>query len=811
MIPASMLHNKEPESERSSLSHTAIIGALFFLSGFTTLVYEISWTRQIGNVVGNTVTASSIVLASIFVGVAIGSYIAAARLRAVQPMILFSGCEFFAAVWALSVPWALASFESMVAWNSNWPVGTESVIQVILVSSVLLPATIPLGATLPAIDRALRRDRVRSRSSSLPTLYGLNTMGAMAGGIICSYGMIMSFGVSGSSRVAACLGILVAVVSAVYGMTTQELEQINVLEQNVPQSALLNHARQEDLNRSWWVAGVSGFVILAFEVLYTRLFSLVFHNSIYTFGNIVTAFLLSLAIGSWLSVLLQRRWNPEKLIPYAAVFAAIAVMVSLWFFVRISRLDYFVVNGSVSSHLLQSFLLVVGVVVVPVTLMGLLLPLSWQLNGSRQLNNHDIGRLVAVNSVAAAFGAIMAGIFFLPLLGLWASFLLLAGILILLSSLFSQQHTAYIGAAASLFIMTAVSVDSYSWQNLGLGKNEVLITRRESAFGWIDVTRDLNGTNWYLRENLHYRHGVTGEQATRQKRQARLPLLLHSHPEKVLFLGLGTGMTAAGALPFQDVMSLEVVELIPDVVEAAKELGDSSGSIFKDKRTTVKVDDARHFLNTSSKNYDVIVADLYVPWESKTGYLYSQEHFLSVADRLNSDGMFCQWLPLYQLGKGEFLSICDTFASVFPHTSLWWGKMDASQPIIALVGMKGPIQLNEMRLTTLFEKLNVKETFHDQELSNFEHLQLSCLGVWKQQGSLLNTDEFPRVEFNTPNSLMAKQLLKGRNFQAFYDKVLSTLQAPSILSDKKEFISPESFNSLRETQSFLILGGKHYN
>lgn len=811
MISVYMSQIRKPEFIRKCFPQFAVVGALFFLSGFTTLVYEISWTRQLGNVFGNTVTAGSVVLASVFIGLAIGAYAAATQLQAVPPMLLFAGCEFLAAIWTLCVPWVIGILRSFAhAWDYAWLGNMGTIFQAICVISLLLPATLPLGATLPAIGRALQRDRPKSSSSSLPILYGLNTLGAMIGGVVCSYWMIMNFGVSGSSRVAACLGIGVAIVSTVYATKAQKVGQAAACDQYFLQRTLCNRATSRETNGAWWIAAVSGFVVLAFEVLYTRLFSLVFHNSTYTFGNIVTVFLLSLTLGSWLSALLQRRLDPGKLIPFVAIFAAVTVMVSLWLFVRISRLDYFITDGSMTSHLFQSFLLVAGVIVIPVMLLGLLFPLSWQLNGPTP-NNCQIGYLAAINSATAALGAAMAGFVFLPLFGLWGSFLLLSGILILLGSLFSQRSAVLISAGLALALLTTIAVDSHSWQSLGLRKNEALVTRRESAYGWIDVTWDRNDNNWYLRENLHYRHGATGDQAARQKRQARLPLLLHSHPQDVLFLGLGTGMTAAGALPFHDVMKLDVVELIPDIAKAAEELGGSSDSIFKDERTSVIIDDARHYLRTSPKNYDVIVADLYVPWESQAGYLYTQEHFLIVEDRLNTKGLFCQWLPIYQLGEGELVSICDTFASVFPHTSLWWGKMDPAQPIIALVGSKAPIRLNEKRITSFFEKINANVVYDDQELSNIEHLRLSCLGDWKQQNSALNLDEFPRVEFDTPKSLMSKMLLKGRNFQTFYDDFLFKLKVPPIFLDENELISNALFDSVKATQRFLLFGSESGN
>src|SRR5439155_25371910 len=89
--------------------------------------------------------------------------------------------------------------------------------------------------------------------------------------------------------------------------------------------------------------------------------------------------------------------------------------------------------------------------------------------------------------------------------------------------------------------------------------------------------------------------------------------------------------------------------------------------------------------------FDVIVCDLFVPWEGRAGYLYSVESYESARRRLKPGGLFCQWLALYQLGPEEFELIADSFASVFPSVTLWWGQLDGRHPILGLIGSDGPL------------------------------------------------------------------------------------------------------------------------
>ena len=136
--------------------------------------------------------------------------------------------------------------------------------------------------------------------------------------------------------------------------------------------------------------------------------------------------------------------------------------------------------------------------------------------------------------------------------------------------------------------------------------------------------------------------------------------MLHPNPKDTLFLGLGTGVTASSAVSLKTVKSIEIVELIPEVVEAVSTLNEQNLNVLDNQKTNVICDDARHFLRTREKQYDVIVADLFVPWESQTGYLYTEEHYKTIGKRLRPDGYFFQCLAVYQLGDQQLNCILDS-------------------------------------------------------------------------------------------------------------------------------------------------------
>src|SRR6185369_11179022 len=93
----------------------------------------------------------------------------------------------------------------------------------------------------------------------------------------------------------------------------------------------------------------------------------------------------------------------------------------------------------------------------------------------------------------------------------------------------------------------------------------------------------------------------------------------------------------------------------------------------------------------------LIIGDLFYPWDSGAGSLYTTEQFRLVQKHLNSDGIFVQWLPLHQLTEYEFGVMANTFMSVFPQVVLWRDNFYSEQPIVAFVGYNKPTVLDPHR------------------------------------------------------------------------------------------------------------------
>ena len=765
-----------------SLMDTYLVLVIVFCSGASGLIYEISWSRQIGAFFGHSVTAASITLAAYFAGMAFGYAAGGLRFaRRVSPLRAYGWLEIFIGLYALALPWVL---EITDACGSSWINNSTSHIVLLAARSVtcfivLLPATFAMGFTLLMITNwVTRRFSHISTASEVASLrsfyYAINTFGGLLGVLASTFIFLATVGVARTSYLAAAVSLACGSIALLVDKTFP-LQAWAIDEQPVKDTKSGRRVRYS----FYLLSGISGFVTLAAQVLYVRLFTLVFHNSTYTFGAVITVFLASLTVGAFVESRLQRQSRFGTLVNIATTIGGLLLITSVIVFLCSTQLSYFSVGDSFATYFVSAIVLVTFVVGPPISLLAMILPTTWRMASGATTQGNEVGSLTCVNAVAAAVGALTANFVLLPFVGLWGSFILLATLLLASSLAFSTRPLNRVWVATSALALVALSVgltkSANYYDRLSLGKSETLVKRWHSSYGLIDLTHNEWSGVSKIRQNLHYRFGATGKSA-REYRQANIPLLLHPQPANVLFLGMGTGLTAGAAITHEQVATIDVVELIPEVAEAARLLRKENYGLIESEKVHVHIQDARDYVRSTNKRFDVIVSDLFVPWESETGYLYTVEHYQLVRERLTSKGLFCQCLPLYQLGPVEFELIADSIASVFTTVEIWWIQLDADKPIVALLAyddfQKTSSEGLQARLDQLWKV--VKST--DETIGNKYRLLGLYQGNWpRRSDQLLNTDEHPRVEFLNPISHRDGRMLSRRNLEEYYDRVFENL------------------------------------
>ncbi len=757
---------------------------VFFISGATGLIYEISWARQIGLLFGHTAQAAGVVLAAYFLGLAIGYWAAGEYTKKSKKALRnYALAELIVGFWSLSIPLLLMlNQNAFILSFLNHPTPfLQTIIRIGFVIAILLPGTVALGATLPFMAQFISYQftfhQKKSQSKGIIKAYAYNTLGAFFGVVLMNTFLIHRLGVVGSSYAAALLSFFCAVSALV--IFPGEVRTITEEKSSPQKITLLIYS----------VVFISGCGILGLEVLYTQLFALVSQNSTYNFSVVLGAFLVSLALGSFAVPLLRSSLSSSSIISLACLGGAIAIPLSEIVFRYLTNFALLETKGSFVFYLGSNFFIALFVILPPVALLATVLPATWALY--KNISADLIGKLSALNTIAAVVGAIASSFLMIPFLGLEISFALLSLLYLIfgITFLYHEKKWTHFSwqICLYLFLFAFFLVLPLSQNNSDQQYEKV--KKWNSAYGPIEV-RQSPEDGLEMTQNLHYTLG-SSKAETREKRQAHIPLLLHPNPKTIVFLGLGTGATANGALSHKQVQQIEVVELIPEVIEAAKFFQKEKNNIFNSPLAHIIINDARHYLYQSRKKYDVIVSDLFVPWHSQTGYLYTVEHYKTAKKRLAPQGIFCQWLPLYQMSSQEFEIIANSFITVFPHVSLWRGEENNSSPLLALIGSEHSWKINLPQLKKRLQKLaslkrQVQVKFRqknirfllppDKFFTKLDHFFSLYTGEWVLQNPhQLNTDEFPRVEFLAPISQHQQNLLYDDNLDQYYREVFARL------------------------------------
>ena len=703
-----------------------VLWLCFGLSGAAALGLELLWMRSAGLVLGSTAVTASTVLACYFAGLGLGA--ALARTTSAGAVRRYALLELGVAAGAL---WSMLVFRMQHALATNGPGRTLAVI------AAMLPATICLGATLPALGQALTSPGDVGRRGGL--LYAVNIAGGAIGVAAMGFGLPALIGVTASylttAATSAVAGLLALLVG---GPALPAPEPARVAASGLPPARLR------------LVAAASGALGLGLEVLWMRLFAQVLHNSVYSFAAVSLVFLVALALGAGLAAIMLGHVAPAVLAAFALLGAAGAAVGGFWSFVHLTgHLGYVGMQTGLGEYLVRIVGLAAATAGPGAVASGAVLPALWAAFGGRGGAARPLGELTAANTIGAVAGAVAAGYLVLPTIGLRAGVLLAAAAYVVLADVVrpAERRGRALAYAALLAI---VLLDPLRAPLAHLAPAETLRRSAEGASGIVTVVD--TGDDRQLRLDNFYVLGGSAA-ARNERRQGLLPLLLHPAPRRAAFIGMATGISASAG-PALGVSETTVVELVPEVARlAAAEFGTWNAGLLERPDVRLVVDDGRRYLAATEERYDVVVGDLYIPWHAGAGSLYAREMFETVAGRLAPGGLFCQWLPLYQLTREEFDVIARTFVAVFPSVTLWRDDFYANRPIVALVGQVAPPTLD---LGSLRERIAALPAWSDDPLlSSPRGLAMLYLGNLAGAPAVLNTgpintDDRPVIEFLAP-------------------------------------------------------------
>lgn len=665
--------------------------ALAGVSGAVALGHELLWTRRLVDLLGGSSEASTRVLSLFFLGLSLGAIVAQRILALGRNRMLWLGmAELCIGLSTLPVIYLSQLTDQLwPGFGAERLAGIEGTGVKFLISVfVILPPSIAMGTTLPLLFASVFRHGGALGRQGI-WIYAINTAGGLVGlvGVVTlGLPLLGAFG-------AMCL---LASTNVALGFLCLGLSRLDAFQGTPPEMKPLAETNQH-AKRLWtiptYLAFISGFGLLASEVVVLQTVMLVvplsFHGPVAILGTVVALLAISAPIAARLPSKKNtvKHWLP--LIFWAAGLAA--VLSPFWYMTLVSSIQ-FGPSTSVFFFTMKIVLLVFSSFGVLFFLLGFVFPMSMILFEKEHGESVDDGawcQLLVANGIGGLVGAEFAYRGLMPWFGVHVSLATIGLLYLATSALLARQWLPSSGwRVTSLgfgLLVTLIWGTRLPHMNPNLPFK--ILSESVGADGLVAVV-DGEGPGRAIVVSNQYILGSSSGQYV-QRRQAHLPLLLHPAPRSVGFIGLATGITPGGAIRHREVEEIVVAEISWSVVRAARDyLKDYNDGVFQDPRTRILVEDGRTLVAASPGRFDVLVGDLFLPWGAGASRLYSIEHFRSARASLREGGLFCQWLPMYQLTETQFERVLSTFQAAFPTTYLFRNSASPFNPSVGLVGFR---------------------------------------------------------------------------------------------------------------------------
>jgi spermidine synthase len=736
------------------------LAILFFGSGASALIYQVLWTRVLGWVFGVTVYAASAVWASFMAGLAIGS-VAAGRIgdRVRRPLRWFGAAEILIGLTALATPGVLALMQR--AYVAAYPSLPHSLPLLTLVRlgmsfALLVVPTTLMGATLPLVVKSspFRRSRL---GAHVAVLYGSNTCGAIVGTLAAGLSFIPGLGIQRTFFVAAALNLAVGAGAILLSLRDPARGRLQPdgSHQAAPTAAPSIEAASDRTRRLvLLVFALSGFVSLAFEVVWFRTLTLFLRPTVYGFAVMLATILAGIAIGSYLAApLADRSRKPVALLALLECGVAIAAALSFRWLAALEALNSAL--GPTLSKVMPGYLVYplsgsLLAIFPTALLMGVAFPIGlriWTGASDDDVVAARVGTFYSLNVASAIAGSLAAGFVLLPWLGSRGAVVALAAVtlasgaaLLAVSEWRTGARLVAGAAAAALFgAIVLTSPDPFQEFIAQRFHGDTIVWREEGVDATVVVHRSRSGD---LSMTVNGNHQASTDDVTTyvHRRIGHMPMAIHPDPRTALVIGLGGGATA-GAVSVHGA-SVDVVELAAPVVHGARLFERVNYGVLDRPNVRLRVDDGRNYLMLTPKRYDVVTADVIHPIYAGSGNLYSAEYFRLIRRVLNPGGMILQWVAGTD---AEYKTIARTFLSVFPETTVW---ADGS----LFVGKVEPLRLRRADFERKLGAAGSTQGLHDLNVMTWDALLAAYvagpqeLRAFVGDGPIL-TDDKPLVEY----------------------------------------------------------------
>src|SRR5438309_1418078 len=800
---------------------------LFFLSGATGLVYELLWVRLLYQAFGATIESVTTVVAAYMGGLGLGAWLLGRRGdRHPRPAALYGRLEIAIGVFGLVSPFVLALAHRVyvsAAGALGLGGGASVALRFALAALVLLVPTTLMGGALPVLTRAFmgtERDRLKP---SLGWLYGINTLGAVAGTALAGFFLIEYVGIRASLWATAMVNLGLGAAALALARPLEPVPVPALADRSVASVAGPGRTlRRVGLG----LLGVTAFAALLHEIAWTRVLVMIVGGSTYAFTLVLLVFLLGIGLGS--ALVARRAAAASETAADAALAQGVTAAGAALLFAFFSLLPRYIIavfqaqSWGAAQRLAALGLVIGGVVLVPAIGMGMTFPLLTDLvapGGSAR--GEDVGRAYALNTMGSIAGAVLTGFLLVVTFGtdltLRLGLVVSAAAALALAALAargvaerSDQHRQLrarvlgAGVLASAGLVAALGAPRWSTRLIDLGP--AIYAREPMDRAAVETFLGHRGAR-----QLAYREGRNATVSVWESGPGRslkvngkadasdhgdmdteimlglAPVAARPQATRALVIGYGSGVTARVLADVPGMRRVRVVEIEPAVLAMSRYFLHVNDTVLARSTVSVAVDDARSALQIDRARYDVIVSEPSNPWLAGVATLYTPEFFRIVRGRLTDDGVFCQWVQLYQLPVSVVAGIVRNLHAVFPYVEIWFSSpgdvmvLGSARPLAYDAGWLGRLVGPQGALSALGrEYLGV-----DQPADYFGHLLLGPTGVAEllKHSSVAHCDDLPRLEF-----VAARRFLDSRGTEGVFDSLVAMRAATQAADGASPFL-----------------------
>jgi spermidine synthase len=776
---------KGPADRERSLS---LLLLLFACSGCAALIYEIIWFQMLELVIGASGVSLGVLLGTFMGGMFLGSLALPRLVTATRhPLRVYAALEAGIGALGLALLWVIplagGVYTGIVGHGF-----ANVLLRALVCALLLLPPTVLMGATLPAVARWI--ETTPRGVSWMGFFYGGNIAGAVAGSLIAAFYLLRVHDVATATYVAATLNgvVSLAAVGLAKVLPHRAPTDQPAEDAETPQPVLSTASRVVYI-----AIAISGLTALGAEVVWTRVLSLLLGPTVYTFAIILAVFLSGLGIGSGAGSYLARTLERPRLALGVCQFALAGAIA--WTAVLLAAMPNWPIMPNVAAsprYVFQVDLLrTVCAILLPALLWGASFPLAVAALASKgQDPARLLGGVYAANTLGAIAGALAFGMLVIPGIGtrnaqrLLIVLVTLSAAILLVPVLWSERRqvaTSAVGLAApariqvpwlpaglALAFLLVIVVPATSPSLVAYGRFAAASNRVPST---VYVGEGMNASVAVTQGTDGHRHfhvsgkteaSTTPEDMRLQRMLGHLPALLHERPRSVLVIGFGAGVTAGSFVThpsIERIVICEIEPLIPNVV--SRYFSTVNHDVLRDPRVEVVYDDARHYIRTTRETFDIIASDPIQPWVRGSAALYTLDYFEMAKRHLNPGGIMTLWVPLYGTSAAAVKSEMATFFRVFHSGTVWGNDLGSAGYDLVLAGGTAPMRLDLEAIQQRFDATDharVRESMRDVGFSSPIDLlekyagQAPDLVEWLR-GAEINRDRNLRLMYTAGMSL----------------------------------------------------------